>query len=333
MSNVLLYVDDSATMQQVAEFTFFGSDWEYVGARTADEGRSTASAKSPSYIIVDAVMPDGSGYDLAKELKAAHPSATVVMACGNSEAYDSAKGSAAGCAGGIVKPWQTDKIVVQLKELSDGDASSSAASPASPEASTPSAGTPIAAIPMVKKRVEVGPPRSATLMGMPALEMPPSKPLPAGVASIKSGILGKSGIPGIGSKPAIPTPAPPTLRSPVRTPAPPIPTPAPPAPVAAKPQAKTPVPAPAPAPAPGPAASSAREPMIKGTPGKPIRLVLASQAIAAANQAGNAGGLSDTQASALSDVSRELLEQIIWEVVPDLAEAIIRENLETLAAK
>ena len=320
MSNVLLYVDDSATMQQVAEFTFFGSDWEYVGARTADEGRSTASAKSPSYIIVDAVMPDGSGYDLAKELKAAHPNATVVMACGNSEAYDSAKGGAAGCAGGIVKPWQTDKIVVQLKELSDGDASSAAP--------TPSAGTPIAAIPMVKKRVEVGPPRSATLMGMPALEMPPSKPLPAGVASIKSGMLGKSGIPGIASKPAIPTPAPPTLRSPVRTPVPPIPTPAPPVPaVVAKPQAKTPVPAPA------PAASSARQPMIKGTPGKPIRLVLASQAIAAANQAGTAGGLSDTQASALSDVSRELLEQIIWEVVPDLAEAIIRENLDTLAAK
>ena len=320
MSNVLLYVDDSATMQQVAEFTFFGSDWEYVGARTADEGRSTASAKSPSYIIVDAVMPDGSGYDLAKELKAAHPSATVVMACGNSETYDSAKGSAAGCAGGIVKPWQTDKIVVQLKEFSDGDATSSA------PAAAPVKGMAIGAIPMVKKRVEVGPPRSATLMGMPALEMPPSKPLPAGVASIKSGIPIKSGI---ASKPVIPTPAPPTLRAPVRTPAPPIPTPAPPTPVAAKPQAKTPVPAPTPA----VAASSARQPMIKATPGKPIRLVLASQAAAAANQAGKASGLSDTQASALSDVSRELLEQIIWEVVPDLAEAIIRENLETLTAK
>lgn len=312
MSNILLFVDDSATMQQVAEYTFQGSDWEYVGARTADEGRSNASAKSPSLIIVDAVMPDGSGYDLAKELKASNPNATVVMACGNSEAYDSAKGSAAGCAGGIVKPWQTDKIVVQLKELSDGNSASAAPVAAAPaQKSAPiSKGTPLAAIPVVKKKVEVGPPRSATLMGMPALEMPPSKPLPAGVAAIKSGIP---------TRPAIPTPAPP-----IRTPLPPIPTPAP---LAAKPVAKPGIKTPI------PGVPAERAPMIKATPGKPIRLVLASQAMAAATQAGQSGGLSGAQSSALSDVSRELLEQIIWEVVPDLAEAIIRENLETLASK
>ncbi len=73
--------------------------------------------------------------------------------------------------------------------------------------------------------------------------------------------------------------------------------------------------------------------MIAATPGKPIRLVLASQAEAMAQDAAKAGGMTGEQASALSDVSRDMLERIIWEVVPDLAESIIRENLDTLTAK
>ncbi len=315
MSNILLFVDDSATMQTVAEITFRHTDWEYVGVRTADEGRSAASEKSPTLILVDAVMPDGSGYDLAKELKAAHSEASVVMVCGNSEAYDAAKGEAAGCAGGIVKPWQTDKIVEQLKELSQSASSGAEANsePAKPEAK------PSPVIKTVKKAMSSAP-RSATLMGMPALEMPPSKPLPAGVAAIAP-------------KPT-PTPK-------VKTPPPPIPTPAPPIPAIVKTVAKTPTPAPAvpvavPSTAPavesGPAAA-AREPMIKATPGKPIRLVLASQAEAAATSASKDAGLNGAQASALNEVNREMLEKIIWEVVPDLAEAIIRENLETLTSK
>ena len=43
--------------------------------------------------------------------------------------------------------------------------------------------------------------------------------------------------------------------------------------------------------------------------------------------------MSAEQADALGAVSRDLLEQIIWDVVPDLAEAIIRDNLDTLTAK
>jgi hypothetical protein len=141
-------------------------------------------------------------------------------------------------------------------------------------------------------------------MGMPALEMP-GKPLPKGVAALKP------------SKPAIPSMK---AKAPVRTPPPPVkaapPRKTPPPPVASK-----------------PAAAAARAPMISKAPGKPIRLVLASQAEAGAHSGAVAAGMSSEQATALGSVSRELLEQIIWEVVPDLAESIIRDNLDTLTAK
>ena len=37
--------------------------------------------------------------------------------------------------------------------------------------------------------------------------------------------------------------------------------------------------------------------------------------------------------AALVKLSREVVERVVWEVVPDLAETIIRENLDRLASK
>jgi len=228
-NNVLLCVDDSVTMQTVAEITFRDSEWEYLGARTADEAR-TAASKSPSLILVDAVMPDGSGYELARELKAANHSAIVVMVCGNSESYDEGRGAAAGIDGHIIKPWQTDKIVEQLAALQS-------AGPSTCASLTPSVNSSV-------------------------FEQTPSEHPPSGEQQI-----------------------------------------------------------------------SARPPMVKQAPARPVRLVLANQAEADAESKARILGLSSQQAIDLNSVSRELLEQIIWEVVPDLAEAIIRECLSQLPVK
>lgn len=47
---------------------------------------------------------------------------------------------------------------------------------------------------------------------------------------------------------------------------------------------------------------------------------------ALAGEDGGEGALRD----ALSSASREVIERVVWEVVPQLAETIIRENLERL---
>jgi hypothetical protein len=41
---------------------------------------------------------------------------------------------------------------------------------------------------------------------------------------------------------------------------------------------------------------------------------------------GAASGLDPKAVEALLQLSREVVEQVVWEVVPDLAEQIIREN-------
>src|SRR5690606_21663934 len=130
------------------------------------------------------------------------------------------------------------------------------------------------------------------------------------------------------------------------TPAPKVDAPAPAAPAApgARTQTHTGTPAVTPSPAPvAPAATPAPAPCAT-TPAPPrspaIAAVLpmptptASQAVAAhtANGSELAGelhglGLSPAQVAAVLALSREVVEQVVWEVVPVLAETIIHEEI------
>jgi hypothetical protein len=43
-------------------------------------------------------------------------------------------------------------------------------------------------------------------------------------------------------------------------------------------------------------------------------------------------GLSADQVSGVLALSREVIEQVVWEVVPELAEALIKEEIKRLTA-
>jgi len=166
-------------------------------------------------------------------------------------------------------------------------------------------------------------------MGMPTIKMP------AGVAPVAT---------------AEPAPAP-ALKAPAPV-APPKPA-APPAAAAAPAPAPTPAPAPA-VRAPAPVAASAsggmaavatngsgngsgglaRSSMISGSATKRSALVEATLARMGARLA-EATGLAagSPELIALVKLSTEVVERIVWEIVPDLAEQIIRENLHDLTSR
>jgi hypothetical protein len=74
--------------------------------------------------------------------------------------------------------------------------------------------------------------------------------------------------------------------------------------------------------------------MISGSPTKRSALVERTLQKMAARLA-EATGLEpgSPELLALLKLSAEVVERVVWEVVPDLAEQIIRENLQDLAAR
>jgi CheY-like chemotaxis protein len=312
VSKIVLCVDDSATMQMVADITFRGTDFQYVGARSVDEALQKAKAGKPAVVLADSAMPGKTGYDLCQELKASMPDVPVVILVGNGAPYDAAKGTAVGADANLPKPWDTQTMLEKVTEIvAKGATAKPGAAAAAPAAAKPAAAaTPAPAAAAAANQ----PPRSATIMGMPTIKMP------AGVAPTVT-----------------PAPAP----VPAKTQAMAVP------PVAANLAASAglrPPAAPAAQPAAAaPAAASApvisgvggmnRAPMVAGNPTKRSKLVdamLAKMGQRLAEATGLAEG--SPELAALLKLSAEVVERVVWEVVPDLAEQIIRENLEQLAA-
>jgi hypothetical protein len=82
------------------------------------------------------------------------------------------------------------------------------------------------------------------------------------------------------------------------------------------------------------AGSMSRPPMVSGTPTK--RSALVERVLAQmASRLAEAAGIDPNgpELAALMKLSTEVVERVVWEVVPQLAEQIIRENLHDLTSR
>ena len=316
-------------MQQVADITFRGTEFQYVGARTVEEAISKAKSHKPTIVLADASMPGKNGYDLCMTLKQdpGTSDVPVVILIGNGAPYDAARGTQVGADANLPKPWDTQTMLEKVLEIvgkgataRPGQASAAAAAPAA----TPAAAKPVAAAVQSPAAAAAAaaagmkePPRSATIMGMPTIKMP------AGVAPAVAPIATKTtamAVPPIAPEGMSTTPggtgAAPGLRPPAKS-----------QPVAAA--AATPAPS-----SNGGLGGMNRAPMVSGTPTKRSALVdrtLAKMAARLAEAAGIEPG--SPELLALLKLSTEIVERVVWEVVPELAEQIIRENLAALTKR
>jgi len=345
VSKIVLCVDDSQTMQQVADITFRGTEFHYVGARTVEEAISKAKSQKPAIVLADSAMPGKNGYDLCLSLKqdAATADVPVVILVGNNAPYDAARGTQVGADANLPKPWDSQIMLEKVTEIvakggtaKPGQPGAAAVSPAAaspaaslqPAAAQSAAKAPAAAAASQQMKE---PPRSATIMGMPTIKMP------AGVAPAVTPLPTKTTAMAV--PPIAPEPAGTSLGSGAVAPG--LRPPAKAAASAASPAAAQPA-------ATQPAAAQAatthsgngdfggmnRSSMVSGTPTKRSALVektLQKMAARLAEATGLEAG--SPELAALLKLSTEIVERVVWEVVPGLAEQIIRENLDALTKR
>jgi CheY-like chemotaxis protein len=294
VAKTLLAVDDSATMRKVLEITFVGEDFNVLTAH--DRAALVAKlGENPAAVVIDTTLEGDDGYAICKEVRSRLPRAAVVLLASRYTPYDAGRGKDAGADDYIDKPFDTQQLIDKVKKAigvreAMGPAAEPARAPAPAAAAPPPAPTPPHA------------PAPAPHAPAAPVGRPPYQP---GPAPQRSGTL-MFAVDG----PAVPPPAV------GAAPAPPAPKPAAP-PMAAKPAAPAPSPAPAPvahahAPAPSPAAHVAASANGQLAP-KLAQL-----------------GLTQTQIDGVLALSREVIEQVVWEVVPQLAETLIKEEIARL---
>src|SRR5215470_12148807 len=119
MPKHILCADDSVTIQKVVSITFAHTDYQVTGARSADEALALAQRQRPDLVLADALMPGRTGYDLCQALKSdpALRGVPVVILCGNSQAYDEARGKQVGADAFLTKPWDTQIFIDKVGEI------------------------------------------------------------------------------------------------------------------------------------------------------------------------------------------------------------------------
>jgi len=324
----ILAVDDSATMRQILELTFAGEDAEVTTVASGQQAVDAAGSVNPDVVLADASMTGMDGYAVAQAIKANGGAAVIVLSSQHTP-YDEAKGKASGVDDHVAKPFDSQVLIDKVKQLAANRPAVASKPPQTTQGAGPVGGQPAAPAPArppaaappggrVSKRTmafgtsPIAPPQP------PAPPKPPAAPAPAAAPAKRPVLELADDEPEITiEEPAAPEPPKPAA------PAPAAPAPAaPPKPAAAAPPAPAAAPAPA---APAPAAAPAPKPAAAPSPA----------ARATAGDGAMAGklsdlGLSKEQIEGVLALSREVIEQVVWEVVPDLAETLIKEEIARL---
>ncbi len=119
MKKKILVADDSITIQKVVELTFPPERYEVVCAGTGSQAIERFNAGCPDVALLDAVMPERTGYEVCSHVKGNPDTAwvPVVLLSGTFEPYDEAKGRQVGAEAHMRKPFESQSLVQTVEEL------------------------------------------------------------------------------------------------------------------------------------------------------------------------------------------------------------------------
>ena len=315
MPKTLLAVDDSATMRKVLEITFGGDDFQVVTADSRDKALAQLGGK-PAVVLIDAALGAGDeGYALSKEIRSKDSGAVIILLASRHAPYDAAKGKDAGADDFMDKPFDTAQAIDKVKKAVAARAGGGAAQAAAPAAAAAAPAPAPAPAPAAAAAKPAPAPAPAAQPGgarpAPATGGTPFAAPAAAQQKSRSATLMFGGEVNAGKSPA-PGPVAPVIPGG--------------SPAAARPQAK-----------PAPELVATAQSATSHAPQQPSGSSAAGgggHISAAVN--GQLGaklgelGLSKEQADAVLALSREVVERVVWEVVPHLAEVMIREELTRL---
>jgi two-component system chemotaxis response regulator CheY len=115
MGTKVLIVDDAAFMRMMLRDILAKNGFEVVGE--ADNGKVAVQMYGelkPDVVTMDITMPEMDGIAAVKEIKAADPSAKVVMVSAMGQQAMVIEAIRSGAADFIVKPFQPDRVLEAL---------------------------------------------------------------------------------------------------------------------------------------------------------------------------------------------------------------------------
>ncbi|HEX9022343.1 MAG TPA: response regulator [Geobacteraceae bacterium] len=121
MGTKLLLADDSITIQKVVGIIFAGEDYELAIVDNGDAALAKARETRPDVLLVDAVMPGRTGYEVCEEIRRdpGLRDVPILLLTGAFEPFDEAKARQSGADDFIAKPFESQHLIDKVTTLAD----------------------------------------------------------------------------------------------------------------------------------------------------------------------------------------------------------------------
>ncbi len=110
----VLVVDDEPQILRALETTLRGAGYEVFTATTAAEALAVAAMRLPDAVILDLVLPDGSGVDVCRELRT-WTRVPVLILSAVGEEHEKVAALDAGADDYVTKPFGVDELLARLR--------------------------------------------------------------------------------------------------------------------------------------------------------------------------------------------------------------------------
>ncbi len=115
----VLVVDDDPAFSQFTRNLLVDKGMKVVIATSKQEGMEAFERHHPSCVVLDIYLPDGSGVDLIKPIRAASKSIPIVMVSGQGDVDEVVRAMKEGASDYVKKPFQGEELLLKMQMVLD----------------------------------------------------------------------------------------------------------------------------------------------------------------------------------------------------------------------
>ena len=119
MKNKILIIEDEPDIRTTLEYNLRKDDFDVIGVGSLGEARAAINSSSFSMILLDLMLPDGSGLDLCREIKGNKElsSTPIIILTAKDDEVDKVVGFELGADDYVTKPFSVRELILRIKAI------------------------------------------------------------------------------------------------------------------------------------------------------------------------------------------------------------------------
>jgi len=119
MSQKILIIEDEPDIRKTLEYNISREGYKVVSASSLSEGKEQINSSDFSLILLDLMLPDGSGLDLCREIKSDKDksSTPIIILTAKDDVVDKVVGFELGADDYVTKPFSIRELILRIKAI------------------------------------------------------------------------------------------------------------------------------------------------------------------------------------------------------------------------